>query len=93
MNRAQLQRALRIGALAVWGGALVMGVLLAWRVHRLDATFKRMNVDSAALVKSADDLAESTKRLDEAMQRLQERVKALDAGDAQIVFERVPETR
>jgi len=88
VNRARLQRVLKVVALSMWGFATVMAILLAWRVHRLNTTFERMNVHSGELVKSADELAVSVQQLDDAVKRLQARVDALDAGDAQIVFER-----
>jgi hypothetical protein len=88
VNRARLQRVLKVVALSMWGFATIMAILLAWRVYRLNATFERMNVHSGELVKSADELAVSVQELDDAVKRLQARVDALDAGDAQIVFER-----
>ena len=70
------QRILGTLALVTWGGALVMALLLIWRVERLKTHMEEMNVRSGEMVKSAEELRQSTERLDESVHRFVEQYKA-----------------
>jgi hypothetical protein len=79
---------MRVVVLVVWAGAIVMAVGLAWRVNRLDARVQQTLAAEDQLAESAHQLRVSVEETEAAMKRLQARVDALDAGDAQIIFER-----